>query len=173
MITLFNDEILVPTSTKQYRLREISSQQAARLNNYWHSTNPTIGAVNTFKICFGAEFEGRIHAIAIWSNPVARLLPQSAWLELRRYAMAPYALRNLPTRMMRLMKRVIRARFPAVNVLCTYQDESEHDGTIYKAMSDWESVEVGSGGPWSNRTRSNRTAVRKKRKVRWQHQLRS
>lgn len=131
-----------------------------------------IGATNTMKICYGAVHAGELYAVAMWSNPVARQLPQRTWLELRRFAISDAAPKNTATRMLSWMVRDIRRRLGHIERLISYQDQAEHTGTIYKAASDWVAIELNKkGGDWSNRQRWNRTARRLHKKVRWEKSL--
>jgi hypothetical protein len=84
-------------------------------------------------LCYAATFEGLIYAVAIWSNPVARNLPQQEWLELRRLAIAPDAPRNTASRMLAVMARLVRKDRPVVSRLVSYQDREVHTGAIYRA----------------------------------------
>jgi hypothetical protein len=157
--------------TKALHFCEITSQHAQKLVRQWHRTHPIIGAVNTMKVCYGASFNGVLYAAAMWSNPVARMLPQNTWLELRRLAIANDAPKNTATRMLAWMERDIRRRWSGIECLLSYQNCEEHDGTIYRAKGDWSPVDVRiSGGPWSNRQRK-RTAVRLDFKIRWEKRL--
>jgi len=105
----------------------------------WHSRLPKIGA-SQFRVCYGAFFDDGLYAVAAWSNPVARLLPQREWLELRRMAIVGPAPKNTASRMIGWMVRDIRTRFPAIERLISYQDCDAHTGCIYKA-SGWKQAE--------------------------------
>src|SRR6185503_1953340 len=73
----------IPTSPLQMRLETIPFRQARSLNRLWHSRLPRFGtgAVEDMQfLSYGAAFEGRLFAVAIWSNPAARNLPQRTWL---------------------------------------------------------------------------------------------
>jgi hypothetical protein len=105
----------------------------------WHSRLPKIGA-SQFRVCYGAVFDENLYAVASWSNPVARLLPQQTWLELRRMAIVDAAPKNTASRMIGWMVRDIRRRFPEVARLISYQDCNTHTGTIYRA-SGWKPAE--------------------------------
>lgn len=108
-----------PTSALQLRVEEIPFPLARELNARWHSRLPRFGAGcirNMPFLSYAATFAGGVWAVAIWSNPVARLLPQRAWLELRRLAVAPGAPRNTASRMLAVMRRLIRVRRPEVEV---------------------------------------------------------
>ena len=161
----------IPTSALNLRFSKCNSKRAARLNQLWHSKQPIIGAVNTLNPCFVASFDGEFYAVAIWSNPVARELPQKTWLELRRFAIAPDRPHNTASRMLAWMVKEIHRSRPHVAKLISYQDADEHTGTIYRAAG-WKPVYLSkSGGAWSNRQRRNRTARRRKNKVRWELSL--
>lgn len=141
-----------------------------RANAKWHSRLPRIGAINTMKHCFRASHRGECFAVAAWSNPVARALPQQTWLELRRFAIADNAPVNTGSKMLGWMVRELRRREPHVERLISYQDCEVHTGTIYRA-SGWTPVEVSTPGKWTNRKRWNRTAGHIARKIRWELSL--
>lgn len=140
------------------------------MNVKWHRTLPNIGAINTMKACFMARANGDCYAVAAWSNPVARCLPQRAWLELRRFAIADDAPRNTASKMLGWMVRELRRRHSSIEKLISYQDCSEHEGTIY-AASNWAPVKVATPGKWNNRKRWNRKAGHIKKKIRWEFEL--
>lgn len=105
----------IPTSPLQLRVERIAFSHARDLNAYWHSRLPRMGTgfIKTMPfLCFAAVFGGRAFAVAIWSNPVARNLPQRQWLELRRLAIAPDAPRFTASRMLSVMARLIRRAAP-------------------------------------------------------------
>lgn len=82
----------IPTSPLQLFVHRILFDKAKELNAKWHSRLPRIGDPDNIMRnvpCFAATYEGTIYAVAIWSHPVARALPQDDWLELRRLAIAP------------------------------------------------------------------------------------
>jgi len=150
-----------------------SRERFVELNKAWHSRLPLIGA-SVGRVFHIAEFNGIAYAVAMWSNPVARLLPQLAWMELRRFAIAPDAPKNTASRMLSWMVRDVRRRFPEVVRLISYQDCDVHEGTIYKAagwkradgykgrIRGWES---GKGG---GRKRANRTNQAVAVRMRWE-----
>jgi hypothetical protein len=136
---------------------------------------PKIGNSH-FRVCYSAECNNVIYAVAAWSNPVARLLPQQTWLELRRFAIAPDAPRFTASRMLGWMRRDILKRFPDVGRLISYQDLEAHTGTIYKA-SGWKHADnfkprargwIG----WGNRPRKGRTNQAVAPRMRWELALR-
>lgn len=163
----------IPTSPLQLRFGVVSEGIFKDLNAAWHSRLPKIGNSH-FRVCYGAETNGRIYAVAAWSNPVARLLPQLTWLDLRRFAIAPDAPKNTASRMLGWMRRDIKKRFPAVVRLISYQDLEVHSGTIYKA-SGWTPA-VGyksrsrgwTGAGWDTRLRKGRTNQAVAPRMRWE-----
>lgn len=141
----------IPTSPLQLLLEVIDFNEARKLNRLWHSRLPRfgIGAVKTMPyLCFGAAFDGIYYGAAIWSNPVARLLPQRTWLELRRLAIAPGAPQNTASRLLAIMVRIIRNIRPNVVNLISYQDTDAHTGTIYRAAG-WIPTAISEGGHWT------------------------
>ena len=128
-----------PTSALDLHFSRIERDVFQSLNRLWHSSMPKINS--SFALAhYGAEFDGRFHAVAMWSNPVARLLPQRSWLELRRFAIGPESPKNTASRMIAWMVRDIRRSFPGVERLISYQDVSRHAGTIQSvsARIRWE-----------------------------------
>jgi hypothetical protein len=139
-----------PTSPTQFDIVEIDRYIAQELNKEWHSRLPeyNTGFCLNSLVSFGAVYEGKYYAIAIWTNPVAAALPQHEWLELRRMAIAPDAPKNTASRMLSLMRKAIRKKFPNVVKLISYQDCEVHHGTIYKA-SGWVIGNHHKGGSWN------------------------
>ena len=121
---------------------------------------------------YGATYREEIFAVAIWSNPVARMLPQKEWLELRRLAVGPNAPRNTASRMLAVMTRMIRRSMPQISTLVSYHDTSVHSGAIYRAAG-WKLDAITRGKDWRNASRPNRPpAVSLAPKVRWIRVLR-
>ena len=170
---LFESEAAeLPKSPRQFGLELIDFEDASRLNAAWHSRLPVIPDHCKW-ICFGASFMESIYAVAIWSRPVARLLNDKPWLELRRLAIASDAPKFTASWMLGKMVRQLAVMRPDIAVLISYQDTAVHKGTIYKAAG-WEAVSLSSGGSW-NRTTGSRVrslTQTKARKVRWQKVIR-
>jgi hypothetical protein len=163
-----------PTSALQLWLDVIDFPEARRLNRLWHSRLPRMGTGfidNQPFLCFGAVFGGRYYAAAIWSNPVARNLPQDSWLELRRLAVAPDAPRNTASRMLRVMALLVRRFRPGVVRLVSYQDTEVHTGGIYRAAG-WAKTVVNPDGNWDRPNRSRPKAQSAAPKQRWEKVLR-
>ncbi len=161
----------IPTSTLQLHFAVCSESLFSTLNAEWHSRLPKIGNSH-FRVCYCAESGNRIYAVAAWSNPVARLLPQREWLELRRFAIAEDAPKFTASRMLGWMRRDIIHRFPDVVKLISYQDLEAHTGTIY-AASGWKHAEnfkprargwIG----WGTRPRKGRTNQNVAPRMRWE-----
>ncbi len=143
---------------------------ARELNGRWHSHLPHLDHRVAGGVCYGAVYEGRYRAVAVWSLPVARLLPQDgSCLELRRFALAPDAPRNAASRMLGWMVRDLSRTRPALRRLVSYQDCRVHAGTIYRAAG-WQPVKTRGGGDWNHRGR-HRRASRIKEKLRWERYL--
>ncbi len=167
----------IPTSALSLRFRVIERSFFIEMNRLWHSRLPRIGA-SQGRVFYAAEHEGVCYAVAMWSNPVARLLPQQTWLELRRFAIADDSPKNTASRMLGWMTRDIRSRFPLVVRLISYQDCNAHTGTIYKA-SGWSHAdkyisrargwESSSGG---GRKRVGRTNQAVAPRMRWEKAIR-
>lgn len=163
-----------PTSALSLLFHRIDRTKFAELNRAWHSRLPKIGA-SQFRVCYAAECGGKFYAVAAWSNPVARLLPQLEWLELRRFAIAEDAPKNTASRMLGWMIRDIRRTFPAVVRAISYQDLHAHQGTIYKAAG-WhhaEGYESRARGwkpttGWASRFRAGRTDQAPAPRMRWE-----
>lgn len=162
-----------PTSALDLRFYKIDRKTFAAGNRKWHSKLPLIGA-SQFRVCYGAQFQGNWFAVAAWSNPVARLLPQLKWLELRRFAISDGSPKNTASRMLGWMVREIRRMFPDVIRLISYQDCDAHVGTIYRA-SGWMPAEgyvsrrrgwaAGSGGATYRVGRCNQSVALR---MRWE-----
>lgn len=163
-----------PTSALSLWFFPCDRETFARLNLAWHSRLPRIGA-SQGRVYYAAEYDHRIYAVAMWSNPVARMLPQKEWLELRRFAIAPDAPRNSASSMLGWMVRDIRARFPEVVRLISYQDCDVHAGTIYKAAG-WCRAENYVSRPakvgWASRYRAGRTKQPMSTRMRWEYRIR-
>lgn len=170
---LFQEEYggSIPTSPLQLRFGVVSEAVFKPLNTAWHSRLPKVGNSH-FRVCYAAEYSNKFYAVAAWSNPVARLLPQRTWIELRRFAIAPDAPKFTASRMLSWMRKDIAKRFPDVVRLISYQDLDSHEGTIYKA-SGWSQAEgykprargwIG----WGNRPRKGRTNQAVAPRMRWE-----
>lgn len=131
----------IPTSPLQLHIGRITQNVCVQLNGYWHSRLPKI--TNGFEgLHYGAEFDGKFYAVAWWSKPVARALASRGMFELRRLAIAPDAPKNTASRMLSVMRRMVKKEHPEVKTLISYQDTDVHTGTIYKAAG-WRIGNIG------------------------------
>ena len=163
-----------PTSALQLVLEPIDFALAKRLNRLWHSRLPRIGTgfvKNQPFLCYAAAFDGVYYAAAIWSNPVARNLPQRSWLELRRLAVAPDAPRNTASRVLGVMARLIRKARPDVVRLVSYQDTEVHTGGIYRAAGWLPVATTGSQRRWGCPSRPRPPSQSEAVKQRWEKVL--
>jgi hypothetical protein len=117
---------------------KIDYKLSLRLNELWHSRLPYFSSVryaSIFSHCFAAEYKNRYYAVAMWSIPQAwnRLRDGRSCLELRRMAIGPDAPKNTASRMLKIMKNIIKIERPDIIKLISYQDTEVHLGTIYKA----------------------------------------
>ena len=161
-----------PTSALQLIVDRVQFSTALALNALWHSTLPRMGTgfiENQPFLCYAAEWDGIFYSSAIWSQPVARLLPQQTCMELRRFAITPDAPRFTASRVLSIMTRLIRLKRPEVTRLVSYQDCEAHDGTIYRAAG-WHPTLKSSGGQWARDTpkRRNPPNARPGPKQRWE-----
>ncbi|CAB4149588.1 hypothetical protein UFOVP557_10 [uncultured Caudovirales phage] len=167
----------IPTSPLQFTIEVIDVHTACRLNALWHSRLPIIEWSNVVRnkhsICFGARFNGDLYAVAIWSSPVAanRMKNGREALELRRFAIAPDAPKNTGSRMLSVMRSIIKSRMPDVSWFVSYQDTEVHAGTIYKA-SGWKLIGESLGVSWSNKNRVRNKEQSMATKARWELQIR-
>ena len=167
----------IPTSSLQFNIEVIDVHTACRLNALWHSRLPIIEWSNVVRnrhsICFGARYDGDLHAIAIWSSPVAanRMTNGRQALELRRFAIAPTAPKNTGSRMLSVMKLLIQRAMPDVSWFVSYQDTEVHNGTIYKAAG-WDLIGQSAGVSWSNKSRIRNKEQSMATKARWELQIR-
>lgn len=164
-----------PTSTLQLRFGVCGEKRFLTHNEQWHSRLPKVGNSH-FRVCYAAQAFGHYYAVAAWSNPVARLLPQLEWLELRRFAIAADAPRFTASRMLGWMRRDIRQRFPDVVRLVSYQDLEAHSGTIYSAAG-WHKAEnfkprARGWTGWGSRPRPGRTNQAVAPRMRWEYAMR-
>ena len=166
----------IPTSALSIRVERTTLVYALELNRLWHSRLPEFGTgcfppdrCEKSHVCFAGSDGHMVYAVAIWSKPAARRLPQRTWLELRRFAIAPDAPRNTGSRMLRVMALLIRRERPSVRKLISYQDTEAHVGTIYRA-SGWVPVEQDRKGArhWNMPSRPRPAAEFTADKIRWE-----
>jgi hypothetical protein len=150
--------------------------RACELNALWHSRFPKIDWSNVVRnkdyACYVAEHDDVAYAVAIWSSAIAanRLAEGKTALELRRMAISDHAPKNLASRMIGIMRRIIAREMPHITILISYQDTDVHAGTIYKA-SGWVAAAQNKGTSWTNETRQRSKEQSLADKVRWEYRL--
>lgn len=163
----------IPTSPLQLKLVEIKAQEASMLNEKWHRVLPKIHwsciVRNTHRVCYAICFNGEPIGVAIWSSPVAqnRFADGKTMLELRRLALSDKCPKMTATRVISVMVKLIRKKFPEITRLISYQDCNEHQGTIYKA-SGWTATTKTKLMDWTTKKRTRRALQSKADKVRWE-----
>lgn len=159
-----------PTSALQLQLRTISLRGAMKLNENWHSRLPKTDFSNIIRSgwyhCFVAESSNVFYAVAIWTNPVARLLNGRGMIELRRLAIAPDAPKNTASRMLRIMALLL-FRELGPRTLISYQDTEVHTGGIYKAAG-WSPTARNESGEWNRPNRFRKGPQSAAPKQRWE-----
>lgn len=132
-----------PTSALQLRIVEISMRQGCELNKRWHSMLPRTDLGNmlcgNMSVAYAAEFDGMYYAVGLWSQPIIRSMCDGATIELRRLAICDDAPKNTASRMLAIMRRLVRQKYPAMKRAVSYLAVDVHEGTIYKA-SGWTPV---------------------------------
>jgi len=165
-----------PISALDLTVERITVEMACELNRKWHSRLPKIEVSNVIRnsdyACYGAMHDGIAYAVALWSSPVARLLGDGKTLELRRLAIAPDAPKNTASRMLGVMRRLIRREMPHIERLVSYQDTQVHTGGIYKA-SGWQPTRTAKGQEWGRPSRPRDSVQSAAPKVRWELRVRS
>jgi hypothetical protein len=144
----------------------------------WHSRLPECQD-GPWMYAFLARKVDHVYAVALWSSPSARCLPQH-YVELRRMACAPDAPKNTASRFLAWMLRQIPAsHWKAIS----YQDTEVHTGTIYKAagwfpahtvvpkarVRDRSKPRRGTNRPY--RQDINGTAIAAAPKIRWEKRM--
>ncbi len=143
----------IPTSPLQFKVKRINVHTATLLNKRWHSRLPLLQESNitrnTYYVCYGAYFDNKCFAVAIWSSPIAqnRFRDGRTILELRRFAICSEAPKNTASRLLSVMVNLIKHEFPMIHRLISYQDTAVHLGTIYKASS-WQASHTTKFIPW-------------------------
>ncbi len=163
----------IPTSPLQLSIGEMDIRRCQRLNEAWHSVLPETHLGNLVgskhSVGFGAEFDGKFYAVAMWSDPIAanRMKAEDAArsVELRRFAIADDAPKNTASRMIRVMLLLMRKKWPDLSRFVSYQAEDHHAGTIYKAAG-WKADARSESSTW-HATENRRKLQTTSAKVRW------
>jgi hypothetical protein len=90
--------------------------------------------------------------------------------ELRRLAIAPDAPKNSGSRLLSIMAAMMKAAYPSLKRLISYQACDIHKGTIYKAAG-WKPSEVIPFSPWGTRKRRRPRGWRQREYAKFGHVL--
>jgi hypothetical protein len=163
-----------PISALQLRLVEVPLDVARQLNRLWHRTLPKTVTANLQrskrKINYAADHDGIYYAVAIWTDPVAPQIGNVDTIELRRFAIAPDAPEHTASRMLGIMTRLLRKKFPDVCRLISYQAVDLHVGTIYKAAG-WIAAQKTKYSGWDRPSRARKSTQQQSDTVRWEKVL--
>jgi hypothetical protein len=170
----------IPTSALQFTIVEIGMRLAQDLNRQWHSMLPRTDLGNllcgTTSVAYAAEYQGNYFAVAIWSQPIIRSLCDGKTIELRRLAITATAPKYTASRMLGIMRRLVKRKWPHLIKAISYQAIDVHKGTIYQAAG-WKVVgEIVAARPqrFSNvnkNTRATAPVQTNSRKQRWEIDL--
>lgn len=170
----------IPTSPLQFTIEEIGMRLAQDLNREWHSMLPRTDLGNllcgNMSVAYGAFFEGRWYAVAIWSQPIIRSICDGKTIELRRLAISGDAPKNTASRMLSIMRKEVKHKYPFLEKAVSYLAVDVHAGTIYKA-SGWQPVgkvvaaRLQRFSNINKRTRATAPLQTKSRKQRWEIEL--
>jgi len=161
-----------PTSALQLFISECGMRRAQELNATWHSLLPKtfLGNLvgNKCNVAYVAEFGTVAYAVAIWTTPIAANRLRNGWnlLELRRFAICSDAPPNTASRMLSIMTKLIRKKFPEIVGLISYQATDHHRGTIYKAAG-WIPTTTSKSQIW-HKDESRASMQTTSDKVRWE-----
>lgn len=165
-----------PTALGDFTIHLVSAQMASRMVRLWHSVLPYIHPANIQRnrhyACYAMVFSGFAFAVAVYSSPVNRHLDDGATMELRRLAISKPCPRNTATWFMAACERLLRNRFPEVNLLVSYQDTEKHLGTIYRA-GGWVKAAGVRYTPWKRSRADRAPSQTKASKVRWEKVIRA
>lgn len=172
-----DDDGSIPISPLQLEISRVDTEKARNLNQLWHSRLPSTPAAGGY-VSYAAIYKNRYYAVALWSTPIAREFNGKGYFELRRMAIAPDAPKNTASRMLSMIRKLIRSEFKNIVKLISYQDTAVHSGTIYKA-SGWTAAyyrDRGRERGWESRHDGSVTVTKTEEgnnspKIRWEYDL--
>ena len=168
------DDGSTPISPLQLEIQKMPLDQAVALNKVWHSSQPNIGNAGQGCFAYGAFYKNRFYAVAIWGHPLARKLNGKNILEMRRMAIANDAPKNTGSRMLKIMRILIKDEHGKICKLISYQDTDVHNGPLYKSAG-WIGTEVSIPAKgWDSRIRDRSKPNPDKTrsiKIRWEFNL--
>ena len=164
----------IPMSPLQFNVTETSWEMFKKLNKLWHSRLPDVGAYYIDGVFFCGVYKNVYFCVAGWSAPIARMLNNKGYYELRRFAISEDAPKNTASRILKIMGNIIKKTKPNIYRLISYQDTDVHFGTIYKA-NGW--IKTSKSKPndkgWVDRhPRRSSKSQTISAKIRWEKQIR-
>lgn len=175
---LFGAGDSTPLGATDLRIFEVDMRTAADLNRQWHSMLPRTDLGNllcgNMSVAYVAEHGGKRYAVGIWSQPIIRSMCDGATIELRRLAICKEAPRNTASRMLRIMRILVKRKYGFLTKGISYLAVDVHKGTIYRA-SGWIPVgEIVAARPQrlaGSKQRSTGPLQTTSRKQRWEIEL--
>ena len=170
----------IPTSALSFDIVEMGMRRAQQLNQEWHSMLPRTDLGNLLcgstSVAYAAEFEGNYYAVAIWSQPIIRAVCDGHTIELRRLAICDTAPKNTASRMLGVMRKLVKRKFPEMTKAVSYLAVDVHKGTIYRAAGWTIAGEIVAARPQrfsgvNKKTRATGPLQTKSRKQRWERML--
>lgn len=170
----------IPTSPLQLHVIEIGMRLAQELNQKWHSMLPRTDLGNLLcgntSVAYAAEFEGNYYGVGIWSQPIIRSLCDGKTIELRRLAISGDSPKYTASRMIGVMRKLIKKRWPFLERAISYQAVDVHEGVIYKASGWIKSGKIVDARPQrfsgvNKNTRATGPLQTKSKKQRWECKL--
>lgn len=133
----------IPTSALSLHVSEIGMRLARDLNRQWHSMLPRTDLGNllcgNMSVAYVAECDGIYYAVGIWSQPIIAAMCDGTTIELRRLAICDNAPKNTASRMLKIMRLLLKKKFPHIRKGISYLAVDVHKGTIYRA-SGWNPI---------------------------------
>ena len=170
----------IPTSALLLTVEEINMRLAQELNAKWHSMLPRTDLGNllcgTTSVAYGALHDNAWWGVGIWSQPIIRSMCDGQTIELRRLAIPDNAPKYTASRMLGVMRKMVKRKWPHLTKAISYLAVDVHSGTIYKA-ANWHPVgDIVAARPqrFSNvnkNTRATGPLQTTSRKQRWEIEL--
>ena len=161
----------IPLSAKDMVLWDIGVDEAMRLNDIWHSVLPDTNKGNLLRnkhtAFYAVEFDGRYYGVGIWTSPIAANRLSFEAIELRRLAISDDAPKYTATRMLSMMRKSLKKKFPEIQRAISYQAVEHHAGTIYKA-DNWKPAAETPYVPWAKESRKRIDGQTSSNKIRWE-----
>jgi hypothetical protein len=118
-------------------------RDAQVMNRRWHSLLPRTDLGNLLcgssSVAYAAKHGNWYYAVAILSQPIVRAIADGKTIELRRLAICREAPKNTASRMLCVIRRLVKRRFPYLKKMVSYLAVDVHSGTIYRAAG-WQPV---------------------------------